>query len=1314
MNDDLLQALPPATRRCAAQLLREHGSGIESRWRPRLEELFTGFDPLAQVRLVEALLALPSQLAYAIEVLDETRLTDHLWSLAETAWGHDVPYPAVSRALRHLNRSLRAILRGIEQIAVPAADVATLIEDQIDECRLRVNGFYHMFSEQLLRDSEQLSRFLLNHINQAVLVVSLENSRVRLVNAEAARLTGYRSAELLQRDLLDMVSPEHRAVIEGALKRCGTSGSTHIEPVALLTAEGDSLATGMTFVQVRHEQALRLAQVIVTESHATHDEGDAAQHGAFFEAFAEHTADAVMVVDLEDRVRFWNNGAERMFGYTAEEMLNEPVLRMLPPDSGPQELRQLNAIVERDGFVRDVEAVRLAKDGRAIDCNLTRTAVFDPATRRRIGTSVVVRDVTEKRRLEQDTARAARQLRIINRIMEATSRTLDRTETYRTIAAQIDELLPCDLLSISLPFADDQHVVVHVIKGDANYATDEELLIERDSTIREEAAWRQSPLRVNNLAAYSQLRTDDEQLVALGYRSVLVTPLVYDLEAIGTLMLCDRRPDRYSADDEELLGHLSGHFAVTLENARRFEEERKRSAQFELINRVGASAIANIGDVGRLLHSTVAAIQQDFGYHDVAMYEAADNDRVFRLRAHAGHRRGTLGESYEQPIDQGVFGEVHRTGGSYLVRDVSREPLYFNPVPDVEPARSELCVPIRVGPRVLGVLDVESDRPNGFDPLDQAAMEALAGLLARCMTADETLRQMRMFQALRRHIMEAVPSALLLLDEDLRVQFVNRRYLEFYGQHVDDVIGRYYTEVFPPSLIAESHMAELIEDLKNDLAPIDQREVRYFDHAGAERVADVRMRIVTEYQTNIVVMLHDATGRMARFYQLQMLREIGEEMQKILDISHLLRAILTCVTAGPGFGFNRAALYLLNKDTNELDETMRVGPSSLEEAGAIWREVSHKRTLSEFLRAYDEVHEDLGRRRTKRSIRLTDADNDLHQWRTPLLLRHDKLGGMMPAATLLWQSSGAPEMVVVPLVSQEQVRGLIIADNLFTGEPIEPQDIDTLAVFANQAGVAMANAQAFAELEQSLSQLRQAQQQLRLVERLAGVGRVASHVAHEIRNPLVSIGGFARRAIRRADFPDEVRDYLGIVIEEVQRLERILKNVMDFTAPGKPQLRPCQVNSVLGEVVAMQAPVLDEHNVRVAMHLADELPEVIVDPDKTKQVILNLVRNAIQAMGRDGTLTLSSRSVPEANQVEVVVQDSGPGIPEDKIEEIFNPFYTRKADGTGLGLAVSHKMVVDHGGELTCASRLGEGARFIIRLPLDATASVAALYGSES
>lgn len=232
-------------------------------------------------------------------------------------------------------------------------------------------------------------------------------------------------------------------------------------------------------------------------------------------------------------------------------------------------------------------------------------------------------------------------------------------------------------------------------------------------------------------------------------------------------------------------------------------------------------------------------------------------------------------------------------------------------------------------------------------------------------------------------------------------------------------------------------------------------------------------------------------------------------------------------------------------------------------------------------------------------------------------------------------------------------------------------------------------------------ELREMQAQLIQTEKLAAIGELAAVVAHEIKNPLVAIGGFARLLRKRISDPHKVRELTAIIVDEVGRLERILKNLLHFTKESEPSLIPENLNSIIEKTMKVFHHELDKTNIRLKLDLAGNLPVVMVDNDQFRQVLVNMTRNAIHAMPEGGELSM--RTSWESGQIRLDITDTGMGIPEEDVEKIFEPFYTKKSGGTGLGLPISAKMVEDHGGLVRVSSSPGKGTTFSILLPIHST-----------
>jgi sigma-B regulation protein RsbU (phosphoserine phosphatase) len=215
-------------------------------------------------------------------------------------------------------------------------------------------------------------------------------------------------------------------------------------------------------------------------------------------------------------------------------------------------------------------------------------------------------------------------------------------------------------------------------------------------------------------------------------------------------------------------------------------------------------------------------------------------------------------------------------------------------------------------------------------------------------------------------------------------------------------------------------------------------------------------------------------------------------------------------------------------------------------------------------------------------------------------------------------------------------------------------------------------------------------------ERLAALGNMAAHISHEIKNPLIVIGGFARQVLKDKGDMQANREKLQIIVDEVKRLEDFLVEVGGYAKISEPHLQVGDVNALIEELGQRLAPSLQEGGVQLVLNLDANLPHVEFDPGHMRQAVLNIAKNGIEAMAEGGTLTIYTRSQGTAIVVELA--DTGPGIPAEALDKIFQPFYSTKAKGSGLGLAITQKIIEAHHGKIAIDSEPGQGTRVILTL----------------
>jgi two-component system, NtrC family, sensor histidine kinase HydH len=238
-------------------------------------------------------------------------------------------------------------------------------------------------------------------------------------------------------------------------------------------------------------------------------------------------------------------------------------------------------------------------------------------------------------------------------------------------------------------------------------------------------------------------------------------------------------------------------------------------------------------------------------------------------------------------------------------------------------------------------------------------------------------------------------------------------------------------------------------------------------------------------------------------------------------------------------------------------------------------------------------------------------------------------------------------------------------------------------------------------LIKDLREIRDLQGKVRRSERLASLGRLAAGVAHEIRNPLSSIRGFAQYFVKRFHGQTEEEGYATVMVKEVDRLNRVITELLDFAGPKEPRREPYSLENIADHALKLLAPDLAARKVEVFKEYEPGLPAISVDRDQILQVFLNLLLNAFESMEGGGEIRITLRRCGPPPAVEAAIADTGVGIPADDLEKVFEPFFSRKRKGTGLGLAIVHQIIENHRGDIRVESGPGKGTTFRINLPVD-------------
>ena len=236
-----------------------------------------------------------------------------------------------------------------------------------------------------------------------------------------------------------------------------------------------------------------------------------------------------------------------------------------------------------------------------------------------------------------------------------------------------------------------------------------------------------------------------------------------------------------------------------------------------------------------------------------------------------------------------------------------------------------------------------------------------------------------------------------------------------------------------------------------------------------------------------------------------------------------------------------------------------------------------------------------------------------------------------------------------------------------------------------------------------LTEINEMQEELLRMDRLISLGEISMGIAHEIRNPLAGIRITAQAMEEEVAGHDTLREYVGRIISEIDRLNELLKSFFSFAKPQRPQLMSCHLPDLVGDVLFLLNKDLKDRNIQVEQDHPVDLPSVSVDVNQMKQVFLNLLLNSIQAISRDGVIRVNTSVQFHKGRREAVIgiSDTGKGIPPENQGKIFDPFFTTKAKGLGLGLSITYRIIKRHNGRIRVHSEVGKGTTFFIHLPLE-------------
>ena len=487
-------------------------------------------------------------------------------------------------------------------------------------------------------------------------------------------------------------------------------------------------------------------------------------------------------------------------------------------------------------------------------------------------------------------------------------------------------------------------------------------------------------------------------------------------------------------------------------------------------------------------------------------------------------------------------------------------------------------------------------------------------------------------------------------------------------------------------------------------------------------------------------LLANISSRMSEYYNMVELSKINEELNKanekntrnmnrlsaLYDISNILLErsktedilfiLLTIATIGDVFAFNRAFAFLYDKEFNVFRGRMCIAPKDASDAGNIWNKMKtmdkyglREKLMLSFERSDLEGSWDLN----QKFLNTVIPNNEQCQLFSYIFENkesinvksvEDKWAEQIRSYTDIF---GYNPFAIIPIMDANNCMGMMVVDNIYNNVPITDDDLEYLKMFGRQAAVALEYSHLYNEIEKSHNDLKAAQKSLFDIKSLAMIGEMSSSMAHNLRNFVVPISGFANRLVKVSS-DEKTSEYAKIIVEEINKLENYIQRNLTFAKSINLVPETVKVDDIIKYINILAKEYIKKSGKKIKFYAVNATKENSVrwDYNRMNDVIINLIINAIDAIEdeKDAIIsaTFSDNSYKES-MIDIIVENTNSYIEEDIIKKLFTPFFTTKSHGIGIGLAVSKRIVEAHGGSIAVKSVNGnfKATTFIITMPVE-------------
>ena len=783
--------------------------------------------------------------------------------------------------------------------------------------------------------------------------------------------------------------------------------------------------------------------------------------------------------------------------------------------------------------------------------------------------------------------------------------------------------------------------------------------------------------------------------------SWLVLPLEYGQQMVGFLSLA--RPQKWEQGQQNALLAFASRIAWIVESALAFDEISTHLRRKAVLSDLLLSGMAS-EEVELAATNAARYLQGVFQAHAAAVFLRTVDNQVQCVGAYP----------------PGVKKRLHPIQNSACQHILTHEePVRFSrtaPLPcTIDPkASTGLCVPLRARHGVMGALCIASRRSRAFTKEDEHLLALSGGQLALMLETirlrEETAARARRMEMVHRIIRDVVG----ITDIQKVVDTAAKRITEYFGptvsavaiidQHLHHTLFRGIAgqgaEILreedpqcPPDGVVNEVLRQgksiLIHDVTTtphyrpypNFSTGSELCVPIFDHEHSQKVIGI---INVEHADTFAFAEEDRLAMEAVAGVLSAVLANARRHQRLnTTIQHLKAARETAMDIATAVEM-QPLLQRVVQRVKKMVDTRGVEIGLLDEEKGIVHIVASESPWGGYAGMEIPLGEGAGGWASAHGQTLV-LDN-FNAW-------EHKGNLAFPAAF--------HAVVSVPLKFHAKVLGVLTIFDDREGHAFSHHDVQLLELLAPQVAVAIRNARLYEELHQRIQAQQRAERELVQSARLAAVGEMAAAIAHELNSPLTTVMGFVELALEELRPEEQIYTDLQLVLQEARRAHHIIQRLLDFARHTEPIRLATDINTLVHETLMLVKHLLATSNVTLDVQTQENLPMIMVDRAEIKQVLLNLIHNAIQAMPHGGQLHIATAThADEAGQwVTVTVSDTGIGMSPAQKMRIFEPFYTTRGNGTGLGLSVSYSIIQKHAGTISVESQEGHGSTFTVHIP---------------